>query len=211
MSICAIHSHPWPSHFHTQILSQLVGSPHPKTAHEIRRPPGALENLHSKLQKNGWAWGEPLTKKGNNLGYTGLGWGKRLQSKKSFSFDQLINLCCQLLALGANRWGRPAGWVLPYGLICCCLYRGSMNRTSYVVEVQTSYDCKTCWWFQRCSIVHPFWDDDPKRPGIVVVVVVVVVVCYSYPHKLLLPRCRALCAYWSVYFSLFIYLKKNYE
>ena len=156
--------------------------------------------------------GGTFDKKGNNLGYTGLGWGKRLQSKKSFSFDQLINLCCQLLALGANRWGRPAGWVLPYGLICCCLYRGSMNRTSYVVEVQTSYDCKTCWWFQRCSIVHPFWDDDPKRPGIVVVVVVVVVVvCYSYPHKLLLLRCRALCAYWSVYFSLFIYFKKNYE
>ena len=146
MSICAIHSHPWPSHFHTQILSQLVGSPHPKTAHEIRRPPGALENLHSKLQKNGWAWGKPLTKKGNNLGYTGLGWGKRLQSKKSFSFDQLINLCCQLLALEANHWGRPAGWVLPYGLICCCLYRGYMNQTSYVVGVQTSYDCKTCWW-----------------------------------------------------------------
>ena len=90
--------------------------------------------------------GETFDKKGNNLGYTGLGWGKRLQSKKSFSFDQLINLCCQLLALGANHWGRPAGWVLPYGLICCCLYRGYMNQTSYVVGVQTSYDCKTCWW-----------------------------------------------------------------
>ena len=49
-------------------------------------------------------------------------------------------------------------------------------------------------WLQRCSIVHPFWDDDPKRPGIVFVVVAVVV-CYSYPKKILLLRCRALCAY----------------
>ena len=68
-------------------------------------------------------------------------------------------------SLAKKHLGRPTGWVLPYGLICCCLYREYMNEPNrYFLKCGLAMTAKLAsGWLHRCSCVHPFWDDDPSE------------------------------------------------